>query len=207
MEQPLFSVLILGIPERWIGIGRLLKKLESQIKKDNLSGKVEILCLLDNKIQTIAEKRNCLLKQAKGRYLAFLDDDDDISDQYFHSICSSIIENKDVDVISFKQFCRINGKKLLVSFNLNNPHEGLTLLNQEEYKPIKRPPYHICVWKTDLAQSEEFKQVYAENGQSCEDIDWCMRLYPKCRSSFQIDSFLHFYNYSEETTRSKLKQK
>ncbi|SCM92825.1 Uncharacterized protein BWINRASL_01028 [Bacillus mycoides] len=37
---------------------------------------VEILVLLENKKRTTGEKRNILVEQAKGEYVAFVDDDE-----------------------------------------------------------------------------------------------------------------------------------
>jgi glycosyltransferase involved in cell wall biosynthesis len=178
--------------------------LKTQINRAKLDGKVEILSLMDNKFCSIAAKRNSLLNMASGDYIGFLDDDDDISGNYLSSLLSAA-EHKS-DVITFNQHCMIDKIPLHVRFGLGNPHEGLIYDSGTNcYKPIKRPPYHVCFWKSALARSEQFRQVVTENGQSVEDIDWCRRLYPKCTSSSHIDETLHFYNYNSTTTASILK--
>ena len=66
-------------------------------------------------------------------------------------------------------------------------------------------PWHWCVWKRDLALTEEFKLKYdlGTNGQSEEDIDWLNRLYPKVKKSVYLEnSWLHRYIWSPKTTES-----
>jgi hypothetical protein len=71
---------------------------------------------------------------------------------------------------------------------------------------IKRPPYHMCLWRREIAQSEAFNPVYGANGQSSEDIDWLMRLYPKIQTEHHIEDALHGYIYSSQTTTSLVPQ-
>ena len=197
------SILILSIPERLKQLIRLYEVLENQIRSGACESQVEVLTLLDNKQKTIAEKRNILLNSASGEFLAFLDDDDKVADNYIKEIIEAIKKEPKADVITYDQDCLINGIPLKVSFGLGNPHEGLTYDKIKGcYKDIKRPPYHICVWRKEIAKSEKFENVRAENGQSIEDIHWCLRLYPKCQSTYHISKVLHNYLYSSETTQS-----
>ena len=100
------SILILSIPSRFDIVRPLIDKLMDQIgdKED-----VEILSLMDNKSLHIYEKRNELMKIARGSHLTWLDDDDDISDNYVSKLTETIENNPDVDVISFNQICYLNG--------------------------------------------------------------------------------------------------
>ena len=198
-----FSILILSIPERLELLRALYNKLTNQLKSYDLTSEIEILTLLDNKSKTIAEKRNILLAIAKGDYLAFLDDDDDVSDSYLFDIYNEINKQAEVDVITFNQECQIDGKYLKVYFKSGNNHEQPLLDIDGNFIPIKRPPYHICIWKSIVAKTERFRQVYTNEGQSCEDIDWCIRLYPKIKTSAHIDKTLHYYNYSSRETASQ----
>ena len=60
----------------------------------------------------------------------------------------------------------------------------------------------MCVWRSSIAKSEIFKSAYSQTGQSCEDIDWLVRLYPKVREQTKIDDYLHIYRYDSELTES-----
>lgn len=165
---------------------------------------IEILVLLDNCSKSIAEKRNDLLRIARGSYLAFLDDDDTVSDRYFEQILGAIDAHPGVDCISFNQWCSLDGELLFVEFGIGNPHGRLWRTADGQLGPIKRPPYHMCAWRRELAQSEAFNAVYAQTGQSTEDIDWLMRLYPKVQTEHHIDAALHGYIYHSGLSASVL---
>lgn len=201
-----FSVLILSIPSRNESLMAAMKQLQEQADATGQGKAVEILVLLDNRSKSIAEKRNDLLQAARGKYIAFLDDDDAISKEYMSKILAAIDEYDGVDCISFNQWCNINGEPMNVEFGIGNPHGHLWRDEDGFLGDIKRPPYHMCVWRREIAQSETFNPVYGANGQSSEDIDWLMRLYPKVQTEYHIPDALHGYIYSSQTTASLVPQ-
>lgn len=201
-----FSILILSVPTRFNALASLFQKLLGQIgdRED-----VEVFSLIDNKSLHIYEKRNRLLNIARGTHLAWLDDDDDISHDYIAKITGAIEKNPSADVISFNQTCYLDGKLARVFAKMGNPQEDVVLDpdNPTRYKDTLRSPWHWCVWKTSLAQSEKFREKYARgsSGQSREDIDWLNRLYPKVEKSVYLkDDWLHIYRWSPQTTESVL---
>ena len=197
------SILILSIPSRFEQMIKLYNKLESQIKT---SGSVEIICLIDNKSKHIADKRNDLLSAAQGKFLCYLDDDDDISDDYIESLMEVIDLNENtIDIITFNQKCTINGEEMKVYFGMGNPTQQLYRTQNGKLGDILRPPFHMCLWKSDIAKTEKFERVYSENGQSCEDYDWVLRLYPKIKKELKLDKILHHYIYNSKTTESIIK--
>lgn len=201
-----FSVLILSIPSRNESLMAAMKQLQEQADATGQGKAVEILVLLDNRSKSIAEKRNDLLQAARGKYIAFLDDDDAISKEYMSKILAAIEEYDGVDCISFNQWCTINGEPMNVEFGIGNPHGHLWRDEDGFLGDIKRPPYHMCVWRREIAQSETFNPVYGANGQSSEDIDWLMRLYPKVQTEYHIPDALHGYIYNSQTTASLVPQ-
>ena len=191
-DQVLFSVMILSIPNR---IEKYLMPLyDKMLKQTEGHPEVEILCLIDNKCMTIGEKRQAILNSARGKWVGFMDDDDDISDDYIESLAKAMNENA-ADVITFDQHCSVNGKEFSVNFGMRNPHEpyipGAGTLH------IRRPPYHMCFWKNDIAKNAKFKA-----SSYGEDIAWCMEMYPKVRSETHIDKTLHYYKYDDITSES-----
>ena len=201
-----FSVLILSIPSRNESLMAAMKQLQEQVDATGQGKAVEILVLLDNRSKSIAEKRNDLLQAARGKYIAFLDDDDAISKEYMSKILAAIDEYDGVDCISFNQWCTINGEPMNVEFGIGNPHGHLWRDEDGFLGDIKRPPYHMCVWRREIAQSETFNPVYGANGQSSEDIDWLLRLYPKIKTEHHIPDALHGYIYNSNTTASLVPQ-
>jgi len=200
-----FSVLMLSIPERIESMQAAVKHLQEQANATGQSRSVEILVMLDNRSKSIAEKRNDLLRMARGKYIAFLDDDDAVSKEYMSAILKAIDEH-DVDCITFNQWCSIDGEPMDVEFGIGNPHGQLWRDEDGFLGDIKRPPYHMCVWRREIAVTEEFNPVYGANGQSSEDIDWLMRLYPKIQTEHHIPDALHGYIYNSKTTASLVPQ-
>ena len=200
-----FSILMLSIPERIESMQAAMKHLQEQANATGQGKAVEILVLLDNRSKSISEKRNDLLNMARGKYIAFLDDDDAVSKDYMEKILKAIDEN-DVDCISFNQWCSLDGEPMDVEFGIGNPHGQLWRDEDGFLGNIKRPPYHMCLWRRDLAITEEFRPMYGANGQSSEDIDWLMRLYPKIQTEHHIPDALHGYIYNSKTTASLVSQ-
>jgi len=112
------SILIPSIPERADTLKSLIAKLEWQIKKAEAEKSVEIICLIDNKQITIGEKRNRLKNMANGEYFCFVDDDDDIYDEYIGAILVATLNG--TDVISFDSWCDIEGETGRVSVSIHN---------------------------------------------------------------------------------------
>lgn len=86
------SILICSLTRR----EKLLLRLANCLKPQ-LCERVEVLVSADNGEITIGEKRNNLLKSSTGKYVAFVDDDDMVSDRYVELILNAI--DKDPDVI------------------------------------------------------------------------------------------------------------
>jgi glycosyltransferase involved in cell wall biosynthesis len=201
-----FSVLMLSIPERIESMKAAVEHLQEQANATGQPKSVEILVMLDNRSKSISEKRNDLLMAARGKYVAFLDDDDAVSKEYMSKILQAIDEHEGVDCISFNQWCSLDGEPMDVEFGIGNPHGQLWRDEEGFLGDIKRPPYHMCLWRRDLAITEEFRPMYGANGQSTEDIDWLMRLYPKIQTEHHIPDALHGYIYNSKTTASLVPQ-
>ena len=199
------SILILSIPSRIHFLKPLMEKLEKQIgdRED-----VEIISIMDNKSFGISEKRNELMKLARGSHLTWIDDDDDVDDTYVIRLAGTIERNPSVDVISFDQMCYLEGKEARVFAQMGNPHEPVVPDPNDptRYKDTLRPPYHWCCWKTSLAASESFRNPHNTKGvQIGEDIDWLSRLYPKVEDSIYLEGeYLHIYRYSANISESLL---
>jgi glycosyltransferase involved in cell wall biosynthesis len=178
------SILIPTVPERIEQCAKLIAKLNAQ----NVKGDAEILWFGDNRTRTIGAKRNALLTQARGQYVAFCDDDDDVSDNYIEKICS--VTHK-VDVITFEQQAIWNDEHGLVEFNINYPVDGVWI-NQGT---TQRYPWHCCAWSREIAQ----RGVFTEKNWG-EDVDWVMQVHGKAKQSAHIPSVLHYYRHKDENS-------
>jgi hypothetical protein len=188
LNDILLSILTPSVPER---LHSHLIPLLDKIKKQIGNLQVEHLIFLDNRKRSIGFKRDSLVQIANGKYLAFVDDDDDISDDYVSSLYTAI-KNNDVDVITFDQYCYVNNNPpSVINFSLENK-------TNQEYIPnaiIKRLPFHVCAWKTQIAQKHRFVD---ENYS--EDWYWCKKLLEETKTEYHIPKRLHSYIYKDEIT-------
>lgn len=191
-KQVLLSILIISIPTRLDKLAKLYTKLQQQIGSEP----VEILTIVDNKAMGLGEKRNMALSLARGKYLAFLDDDDDISDDYISSILP-VIRNSCPDVVCFRQHCTVNGKTFEVDFDLKNPIEQMSQDSKGNLNNIKRPPWHMCIWKSVLAKHTPFPEI-----SWGEDSAWITLLCQRSKVQHKLNKILHYYQYSDASSET-----
>jgi len=177
------SILTPTIPGRESQLAALQAKIESQNP-----GCVEHLVLSDNRTRSIGAKRQALVDIARGEYIAFVDDDDDISDDYVACILRAI--GSGADVITFRQRAIYNGLESTVEFGVKNQDGpftpgGITL----------RAPWHVCAWKRE-------KIVGCQFGESNygEDLVWCQQARRRIATGYHIDAILHTYRHDAATT-------
>ena len=109
-----FSILICTIESRAKQLQNLLNLLKPQLTKE-----VEVLTECDNKQMSVGRKRQILLERAKGDYVAFIDDDDIVSEDYVANILEAI--KQDPDCIGMLVRCLLDGKnKLAITSNKYN---------------------------------------------------------------------------------------
>lgn len=105
MSEILLTVAIPTLKERRNIFLPKLEKYYNTIKMQGLQNEVEIITHEDDREITIGEKRNILIDKAKGKMISFVDDDDEITDDYFLLITEKIKNNKNIDAIEI--FCHI----------------------------------------------------------------------------------------------------
>jgi len=178
------SILTPTIPSREKQVKALSEKLAKQI--GDLP--VEHLVLCDNRTRSIGEKRQSLVDIANGEYIAFCDDDDDVSDDYVSEILKAI-ETR-ADVITFNQKAIYNGLKSEVHFGITNQDGqfnpgGITL----------RGPWHICAWNRQKVKGCVFG--FSNYG---EDLVWCHQARKRIKTAHHINKVLHTYIHDAATT-------
>jgi glycosyltransferase involved in cell wall biosynthesis len=102
------SILIATLESR----DALREALEKKIQEQDDKGEVQILVSRDAGQCKIGAKRQSLLNAAKGEFIVFVDDDDDVSDDYVPSILEHC--KKGVDCIGFLIDCHgyVKGKPM-----------------------------------------------------------------------------------------------
>lgn len=95
--SPLLSVLIPTIDGRETFFNYITEKLTRQIHKVG-TDKVQLLFYKDKRGEhTTGFKRNVLMEQAKGTFISFVDDDDDVSVDYISTIVAHINAHPNAD--------------------------------------------------------------------------------------------------------------
>lgn len=177
----ILSILICTIPERQEKFNNLKKKLFNQIFEHKVE--VEVISICDNKEMTIGRKRNDLLQMAKGEYICFIDDDDDVSDDYVQLICSKTISKPDcIGTQGIITFDGTNQRQWYISKDYGRWYE--------ENNVYYRTPNHLSPVKRELALQVGFPDV-----NFSEDNDYSHRLYPLLKTEEKIEKNIYFYHY------------
>ena len=110
----LWSILITAIPERYHSVQPLLHNLLEKQAVARMPD-VELLYLMDNRRRPVGAKRNDMLAMAKGEYVSFIDDDDEVSVDYVQKIYRAIVKARKSELAS----AGINGRNQDGSFKVN----------------------------------------------------------------------------------------
>jgi glycosyltransferase involved in cell wall biosynthesis len=184
------SILIPTLPARINCLSNLIQKLNKQIINFGYIDRVQILTLCDTKEYTVGEKRNRLLELSTGKYVCFIDDDDDISDNYLCEIIKAIESN--ADVITFCGDYVDNNR--VTPFSISSVHRD----NFDEVNMLYRLPNHLCPVKRELALNCMFT-----NKNFGEDSDYAELLNKIINSEYHINLKLYFYMYDGNKSQTK----
>lgn len=187
------SILICTVPEREIKFNNLYNRLQ------NLCKGYDIEILYNNKPRydaeggiSVGEKRQSLIDQSIGNFFIFIDDDDDVTDDFIKIIYPHLL--KKYDAITSKTIAYIDNEKFIIDTSIFYISEQLN-----EVKETKRYPSVSSIWNRKLTKKVKFEKI--NNG---EDFEWSMRLKPKTEK--KLIDILYIYNYSTiHTIASKAK--
>jgi len=181
----ILSILTPTIPERRT---KCMYVLADKIAKQIGGQAVEHLILSDNRKRSIGAKRQALLDIARGQYIAFVDDDDDVADSYVEELLKAAASG--ADVITFLQGATYNGQQSVVDFQLGQGDHG--------YEPsgiTNRDAWHVNAWRRS-------RVAHCQFGESNygEDLTWCLQARRMAETTVHIPKILHFYNHDAATT-------
>lgn len=104
------SLLICSLDERADALASLLSMIETCKSRSSL--RVEVLTSIDNRQATIGSKRQALITQAKGKYSCFIDDDDEIDEDYLKEIGEVLTATPQADCVSMMGMYYKDGRKI-----------------------------------------------------------------------------------------------
>jgi hypothetical protein len=195
---PILSILTPGIPERdHLRIELLIKVRRQWIALENTHptlGTIEMI-IDDSKSflnggLSIGKKRESLVQRATGKFICFLDEDEDIAPNYVETLvrlCQS-----DADVITFRSFAKTDFYWSVIEMRLGNPNEEAT-----PDRIVKRNAWHICPVKSEYAKLYPF-----EDTNYSEDWNWMEKVLTHCKTEAHTDQILHCYQHSSKTSEA-----
>lgn len=139
---------------------------------------------------SIGKKRELLVMNAKGKYLCFLDDDEDIAPNYVETLVRLCHKNQ--DVVTFRSFCKNDYYWTVVDMRLGQSNEEAS-----PEKIVKRDVWHICPIRSSIAKKHAFADI-----NYGEDADWLHRVLPECHTEAHTDQILHSYIHSSKTSEA-----
>lgn len=178
----LLSILIASIPDRIAMLAKLISDLQCQAV---LVGDSYFEILYDDDLSiNIGTKRNSLLSRAKGEYIVYIDDDDEINENYLRLIIKAI-ESKP-DCIGISGIITTNGTDKRQWHISKEYGKWFTGPDGTYY----RTPNHISPVKRELALQAGFPEIAFG-----EDAEYSRRLLPLLKTEVKIEQNIYHYKY------------
>ncbi len=165
---------------------KYLKFLFMELQKQISPYENEIEILIDGReSETTGAKRNNLLEKATGEYLAFVDADDSISQDYIDHLIEVV--NSGCDCGSLKGAYSVDGKFDGIFEHSLKYKEWKTTDKEIKYE---RYPNHLNCIKSSIAK--QFKFPDKHHG---EDFDWSTQVHESglLKTEFYIPDVIYFY--------------
>jgi hypothetical protein len=193
VSKKLLTVGILSLHERKDSLNSLINCFRNIIRKEDI-GKVEFIVNVDGGEKSVGQKRNEVLNQAKGEFVCFVDDDDEVDNEYLRLIIETIENNPELDCIGFTGMYYVNGVAIMLFKHANEygdhyKKEGI------QYRPVN----HLNPVRTELA-----RQIGFPDKNHGEDSDYCDRLLESglLKNEVILDKVMYHYLFSEEESRT-----
>lgn len=164
----------------------LINSIRSQIASLP-DGMVELIIEEDNGELTSGQKRQILANRSKGIYRCYVDDDDQVSDEYVSSLLQGC--NSGADVVTFRlEFSCPNLRTEVWQYGLYNDCRRIGLMAAN----------HLCAWRGDIADKVPWHPDFGYG----DDQLWYQPLHQLglVKSTYQFTKVLYHYLYSPTTT-------
>lgn len=194
------SILIPTLADREVLVKKLLANLSSQTgivnyllfesvyqMREGRNDLIQILSLTDNKEMSIGEKRNKLLQAAGGECVCFIDDDDEVSENYISLLLEAV--DSGCDCASLKGMYSVDGVDDGIFEHSLKYNEWSTTNNEIKYE---RYPTPLNMIKASIAKQFTFPDI--THG---EDHAWSKELHESglLKTEYYIDEVIYFYRY------------
>ena len=163
-----------------------------QIKAQLVKG-VEFLDLTDDGQMSSGQKRHNLTAMSSGDYISFVDDDDQVSENYVASILEAIESNPDVVTFNVQAEFRYPRKTETEVW-----HFGLHEDNRASFQMCAN---HLAAWKRSVAE----KVAWCPSLGCGDDQLWYKPLLMAglANSEVHIDQVLYYYFWNAQSTQNQ----
>jgi len=187
-DRPILSVLIASLRSRHYFLGRIVGILKDQVTQLGDDGLVQIIAMVDNGETPIGIKRNAMVMAAAGTYVAHVDDDDVVSDNYLSTIIPLLRSEPQPDCIELNGIITTDG-----GTSMPFVHSVKYKKWEDDGKKYYRSPGHLNPIKRSIAVQFMFPAV-----RYGEDYLWSNALCASglLRNEAKCDKVLYHYNYS-----------
>ena len=183
------SILICTLDGRETFLERLKMRLKPQTTHE-----VEVLLSKDNGVLSIGGKRNALIESAAGEYIAFIDDDDWVSENYVEEILKAT--DSKPDVVGFNSIIYFNGKTpRRVEITLNHKkwdHKMGMIEGTQQPITYYRSPNQLTPIKKNIAKQIGFPN--AKEADAAEDVKYSHTIPSIAQTEVYIQDYLYFYD-------------
>jgi hypothetical protein len=156
-----WSVLVPTIPGREQSLERLLAGIREKVARLAPHLRVEYCVNFDRREKSIGRKREELLQGAQGKYMSFIDDDDDVTDAYIEDLRATHAGEFHV--------MRLRGQ--IQQYTFTHSTEVSLTSPMAAGEVFLRPPNHLNPMLTDVA-----KLIHFGDAVRGEDLDWTIRM-------------------------------
>jgi len=179
------SILICTLPERIPQFNNIIRLLNVGTRED-----VEVIADGRDRFVSTGQKRNDLIAQSTGTHFCFVDDDDEVMNDYTNELAKAI--QSDPDVVTFKGRMTTNGGsnvdwviRLGEKYEARQDADGITR--------YYRFPNHLCVFKKERVFHVKFPHTW--HG---EDYEWAKAIHDRglLKTEVHIDKQLYHYQFS-----------
>jgi glycosyltransferase involved in cell wall biosynthesis len=203
--------MIAAIPERFHSVQPLLYSLLEAQSVARMPD-VELLYFMDSRKRPVGAKRNDLLAMARGEYVSFIDDDDEVASDYVRRIHDTIVSARKsdprADVICFPQRATLKPHGVthectysLAHWRDRKPEERRQLAHGSDANTLlwSGPPAHTMAWRRETIGDTRFP-----NKTFGEDVDWVNAVCAKATTEIVLTGApLYFYKFDEERTATR----
>jgi hypothetical protein len=178
--SPVLSILCPTTPDRAKFLARLTEILS---KQEN--NKFEFIVYEDNKQASIGKKRNRLLEEARGQWICFIDDDDEVVADYISSIWPGL--TSEYDTVALHLLYYRNG-----SFGGNSFHS--IKYDKWSENPAKKE-YYRCPNHLNPVRREHAIATGFPDKNNGEDHDYSLKIRPLLKREYDARKPLYKYLY------------